>query len=63
MIRDEMNFLATWMFVPIITITMISISMDISDTIKTSLTYLQTLLLTVQIICAILLIKDKNGKI
>lgn len=63
MTRDEMQFLAIWMFVPITVITMICVGMDISDTIETSLTYLQTFLLVVQIICAILLIKDKHGKI
>ena len=51
------------MFVPITVITMICIGVDINDTIKTSLTYFQTFLLVVQIICAILLIKDKHGRI
>lgn len=63
MTRDEMQFLAIWMFVPITVITIICVGMDISDTIETSLTYLQTFLLVVQIICAILLIKDKHGRI
>ena len=63
MTRDTIQFLAIWMFVPITVITMICIGVDINDTIKTSLTYFQTFLLVVQIICAILLIKDKHGRI
>ena len=63
MTRDAMQFLATWMFIPIIIISMICIGVDMSDTIKTTLKHFQTFLLIIQIIYTIVLIKDKHGRI
>ena len=63
MTRDAMQFLATWMFIPIVIIAIICSGVDMSDTIKTTLTHFQTFLLIIQIIYAIFLIKDKHGRI
>ena len=53
MTRDAMQFLATWMFIPIVIITIICGGIDMDNTIKITLIGIQMFLLVVQIICAI----------